>query len=659
MPLVKLLAASAAIITPMAVVAQNYPTEYYFTTTITAPPDTNPSHCPTVTATTNQCRTCYYPMCLVLSTLTQHCGCSEPIATAYTSYPCESRCVGIGCSTAWTVVTADCTTSVTSTTQVTSTITTTSTASSSSTGKTTVYPCPPDTSSSTVSKSTTCSSATKGSSSSTSSGGDGRTTVYPCPPDTSSTGPSSVSTTISSSAGGSPPPASSSTSSQGGGGASSSGGGGGGGGGSGGGGSQSTESATATPPPPTTTTPPPTGVSTTARSTSSGPTCGYLSFLWESLVVELPKTSDEDFAKRLETLPEGIEKAPFCLYYHNGPLPNTPRRSSRAVKPEPAELDNLVADEADYVRTEGKFYPGAMISSLNKSGEVYSSTSAGVLVQKGQQQRLTCSWHNWEDHVKQHPGKFGQTDTEAQRIFRAAQGAVDGDAHKAGTAVGYVRERIGDTDIALAQLDNGIVFENTFMDIDASAKTLVSTNDQNPGDEYLIDSHVTGMQKLKGYGATANNQSASPKKHHHHHHLLPPDNAAYIAARQGAFATNSTTMTSEPRIRDSVCGSVLLRCRDVTKGEESRGEVLKRGEVCAMVHYADLQSKHSLLELKHFLIYADAFDPLIEDGWAVVQPADDDDDGGDKDAEKDTNIANRELGTEPEEESPAKKQKRV
>ncbi|KAK0732133.1 hypothetical protein B0H67DRAFT_566730 [Lasiosphaeris hirsuta] len=102
--LVEVVVLGATVIFPTMAQTLVYPTEYYFTTTITAPPDPTATGCPTITATTNQCRTCAYPMCLVLSTLTQGCSCPETVATAFTSHPCDQRCGGIGCSTSWSIV---------------------------------------------------------------------------------------------------------------------------------------------------------------------------------------------------------------------------------------------------------------------------------------------------------------------------------------------------------------------------------------------------------------------------------------------------------------------------------------------------------------------------------------------------------------------------
>jgi hypothetical protein len=81
---------------------------------------------------------------------------------------------------------------------------------------------------------------------------------------------------------------------------------------------------------------------------------------------------------------------------------------------------------------------------------------------------------------KAYPGVFGHPTTKSQRLFEVRQG-------KPGTRVGFVRERIGETDIALAQLDEGVVFENSFMEMDYSAKAFVRSTNQSYTDEYMID----------------------------------------------------------------------------------------------------------------------------------------------------------------------------
>ena len=223
------------------------------------------------------------------------------------------------------------------------------------------------------------------------------------------------------------------------------------------------------------------------------PDCIAISIIWETMVVELPLTSWEDFVRRLEALPDAIDRAPFLLQYNNGPLPNTERCRS-ATTPTPKALESDVADETDYVKADGRFYPGTMINSTDRAGPVYSSGTAGVLVEKDGEQRLTCSCHSWEDHDQKYPGRFGQDDDEARNTFEVVQGDP-------GTPVGFAECRMGNTDIALAKLHDGVVFENSFMEMAFPAKTLVPSKEQLIGDSYLIDSFTTGKQRLLGCGA--------------------------------------------------------------------------------------------------------------------------------------------------------------
>ncbi|EON98243.1 hypothetical protein UCRPA7_6215 [Phaeoacremonium minimum UCRPA7] len=354
--------------------------------------------------------------------------------------------------------------------------------------------------------------------------------------------------------------------------------------------------------------------------------CEAISLLWNTLVIELPEMETKDYLARLETLPMDLIGSPHSLEYHNGPLPNTPRRS-RAIKPKPAKLEGMVADETDYVHMDGKFYPGSMISSIDKNGHIHSSVSAGILIERNGERRLTCSWHNWEGLVDSE--QVGQTDAKTKEILQVRQGVLNG---LPGTKVGFVRERIKNTDIALAQLDDGIKFENSFLDMksNVSPKVFVSSEDQENGDRYLAESFVTGQQILYGYGGRCELTKIRRKVAHPElagHKGLPHDDVAYVKCRQGAFATDVPIMDRKPFIRDSICGSVLLRYRDSMKNsknsksskKDTPAEVLKRGEACGMMHFADLYHKYHDKTTADYLIFADAFDPLIKEGWTIVQ----------------------------------------
>ncbi|KAL2755518.1 hypothetical protein ACRALDRAFT_2034602 [Sodiomyces alcalophilus JCM 7366] len=79
---------------------------------VTAAPNATPTmsgpdaNCPTITETTHICSNCPVPMCLMLSTVTQSCGCPEPLPTEYLDFPCggENECSGIWCATVYEVV---------------------------------------------------------------------------------------------------------------------------------------------------------------------------------------------------------------------------------------------------------------------------------------------------------------------------------------------------------------------------------------------------------------------------------------------------------------------------------------------------------------------------------------------------------------------------
>ncbi|VUC20818.1 unnamed protein product [Clonostachys rosea] len=74
--------------------------------------------------------------------------------------------------------------------------------------------------------------------------------------------------------------------------------------------------------------------------------CEAISVLGDKLVIELPEVSHKDFVKCLKTLPRAIKNLPVGLEFHNGPLQNTPTRSS-ALKALPRS--SQVAENQDYL----------------------------------------------------------------------------------------------------------------------------------------------------------------------------------------------------------------------------------------------------------------------------------------------------------------------
>ncbi|KAK1752827.1 hypothetical protein QBC47DRAFT_272384, partial [Echria macrotheca] len=338
-----------------------------------------------------------------------------------------------------------------------------------------------------------------------------------------------------------------------------------------------------------------------------------ITFIAHMMVVELPETDLSTFIERLQSLPSGFTGISYMVRYHNGPLPYT-SRASRAVRPTPQrDDDRRVADETDYVQKDGKFYPGSMISSQTKEEGIHISASAGILVRKGDEVRLTASWHCWEQHHQKYPGILGQDTDEAKRVFGVRQGGP-------GTYVGHVVERVGGTDIALIKLAPGIEFENSFFDTHVVAGQFVHSANLSSNERYMIDGFPTGRQGLDGVGVRYPFKRGPRNKHPHPieppgtEYSFPYDEVTYIQVAQGVCGTSDPVLTSKPFIRDSVCGAVLLR----GTAKSLKGEAAERiyADVVGMCHYADLTPKNAAMA-QYYLMYADSFDPLIDEGWDI------------------------------------------
>ena len=81
--------------------------------------------------------------------------------------------------------------------------------------------------------------------------------------------------------------------------------------------------------------------------------CEAITQVAEELVIELPRMEPQAFCERLQHLPRGISGLALHLTFYNGPLPNTPSQA-RESKPNPTVLDELVSDDTDYVKRDGK-----------------------------------------------------------------------------------------------------------------------------------------------------------------------------------------------------------------------------------------------------------------------------------------------------------------
>ncbi|KAF5599982.1 hypothetical protein FPANT_2885 [Fusarium pseudoanthophilum] len=156
------------------------------------------------------------------------------------------------------------------------------------------------------------------------------------------------------------------------------------------------------------------------------PDCLAISVLWTFLVVELPRVSDEEFVKRLETLPSGIEGYTEGCYlnlmFHNGPLPYTERLTKRIVQLDPKDLENQIADDTDYVTKDGKFYP--VRSRDHRIGDefIFDSFVSGTQTLLCYGTRFTPRWRPGpEPNVVYLSSRQGVFVTSAPKVFRKPQ----------------------------------------------------------------------------------------------------------------------------------------------------------------------------------------------------------------------------------------------
>lgn len=268
-----------------------------------------------------------------------------------------------------------------------------------------------------------------------------------------------------------------------------------------------------------------------------------VSYISHQIVVELEETSLEQYIKRLRLLPNSIMGTEVGLRYHNGLING--QEMKREKQPDPTHVDGD-CDDTDYIQSHGCFYPGAMLSSKNST-----TISAGILLQRQDEVRLTVAIHCWGKQLK------SKVDLgHADYIVKQGDWA-------SGTVVGRVTERTGDSDIGLAKVDKP--FSNRFLGLNGSAKSLLHTDDiKNINERFWIDSFVTGRQQLASRGVRV------IRVDQRNTGILQPTGASskdiptagtYITLVQGIFATSTPEITGEPKIRAGVCGAAVVRAR--------------------------------------------------------------------------------------------------
>ncbi|KAK2788645.1 hypothetical protein FQN52_006590 [Onygenales sp. PD_12] len=316
-----------------------------------------------------------------------------------------------------------------------------------------------------------------------------------------------------------------------------------------------------------------------------------VTMIYDTIVVEFEEVDAAVWLERCLSLPMAFKNLDFGLQYSNGPLANTECKCLTKPLPLPQNLDALVADDTDYVKDKGYFCPGTMLGSTEGS-----TITSGIEVQKGNETRVLAALHAWDDESRKNNDLGGAGD------FVVLQGK---------TRVGYLDQRIDDTNMALIKVDDDVKFRNQFLDIDCVPQKLVRSTNISFKDTFYIDSFVTGRQHLRGAGVRAYRTGVRGRDIIKGNGTTeggpPPD--TYVVVGQGVFATNAPEILHRPVIRAGICGSVIVR------NLSGAQKVLDKGEICGVMHWADLAKYESDSKLYCF---ADVMDPLIDAGWECV-----------------------------------------
>ena len=148
--------------------------------------------------------------------------------------------------------------------------------------------------------------------------------------------------------------------------------------------------------------------------------------------------------------------------------------------------------------------------------------------------------------------------------------------HGAGT----LSSQVSLSDIGLAQVADGVIFSNTFLDIEAKPRRLLVSKDSRYRDRFLVDSFVTGVQSLLCLGVRK-----PTKRNVAFKGFTPSDlSQSYVSVRQGIFAANASGVTGSPKIRGGICGSALIR---LSTGNNQ--DVLAQGEIGGFMVWSNLR----------------------------------------------------------------------
>lgn len=174
--------------------------------------------------------------------------------------------------------------------------------------------------------------------------------------------------------------------------------------------------------------------------------------------------------------------------------------------------------------------------------------------------------------------------------------------------IGNVVSRLGPSDIGLAQVDNGVIFSNTFLDIEAKPRRLLVSKEIKLRDRFLVDYFVTGVQSLLCLGVR------KPTKRNIAFKAFTTSGCprSYVSFRQGIFATNAAEITGSPKIRDGICGTALVRMSTATNQD-----ILANGEIGGFMVWPNIRDSDD--NGGRLMCFCEMTDQLIAEGWEVAR----------------------------------------
>jgi len=311
------------------------------------------------------------------------------------------------------------------------------------------------------------------------------------------------------------------------------------------------------------------------------PQAEFISIYARQILFELAPMSDDDFESFLLGAPRAYGL--LVAMYNNGQYLH--ELSARTKKTDP-QFDKsggeISVDDTNYLSAEngGEIRPGCMLECYandpqNDSASPQCQSNSGILITRGGTTRLTCALHTW-DRVS--PKK----------------------AYHAGVYIGDVDEALSE-DIGL--INPVVPVSNEFLEIKTKARNLIRAEDIGDHDLVCVDSCFSGPQTLQSAGSRWGKRYA-------HGEGDPSYPNTSVVLEQRIFTASAPFVPAPPVVRLGMCGTPLLRVGNAL----DTSVTAERGDILGFFLWCDIKSYSG----PSLLCYAQACNPLIDEGWTVA-----------------------------------------